>query len=158
MTIWPFNREKRDIKTLPPLSDDTHTWGVAEAGSAESPLVVRYNQAARDWSGHPQLPIKLGFAIPLNSPNEGGLPDAEENAQINQLEDIIVREIEAKTRALHALTLTTGKMKEFVFYIPQGLDIKTLHETIRSLITTHEVHCVAVIERDWDSYRQFAPK
>jgi hypothetical protein len=107
-TMWPFKRKQLDIATLPKLSDYSHSWGVAQADVGSSPLIIRYNESARNWVGHPELPIKLGFAIPLNSPNEGGLPDPEENEQLNEIEDTVVREIEARTRALHAMALTTG--------------------------------------------------
>jgi hypothetical protein len=70
--MWPFKRKQLDISTLPKLSDDSHIWGVAQADVDSSPLIIRYNESARSWVGHTQLPIKLGFAIPLNSPNEGG--------------------------------------------------------------------------------------
>ena len=155
--MWPFKRKQLDINTLPRLTDDGHSWGVAQAGYDDSPLIVRYNESARDWAGHSEMPIKLGFAIPLNSPNEGGLPDPDENEQLNVIEDIVVREIESRTRALHALALTTGTMKELVFYIPRGVDIKSIHESIQSAVTTHEVQCMAVNEPNWDSFTQFTP-
>ncbi len=155
--MWPFKRKQLDIATLPQLTQDSHSWGVAQAEVDSSPLIIRYNESAQSWVGHSELPIKLGFAIPLNSPNEGGLPDPGENEQLNDIEDTIVREIEARTRALHALALTTGVMKEFVFYIPRGTDIKSIHEGIQTSVATHEVQCMAINEPKWDSYRQFAP-
>ena len=155
--MWPFKHKQLDISTLPKLSDDSHSWGVVQADVNSSPLIIRYNESARSWVGHPELPIKLGFAIPLNSPNEGGLPHPDENEQLNDIEDIVVREIEARTQSLHAMVLTTGVMKEFVFYIPKGTDIKSIHEASQSAVTTHEIQCMAINEPKWDSYRQFAP-
>lgn len=105
--MWPFSKTPRDIKLLPGMSDDTQTWGVAQANYEGSPLLIRYNEAAKDWAGHAGLPIKLGFAVPLNSPNEGGLPDPAENEQLEAIEDLILREVEARTTGLHALVLTT---------------------------------------------------
>ena len=100
MRIWPFRRKHPDLSELPSLSQ-AGSWGVAEDVSGGSPLIVRYNQAAPNWSGHPELPIKMGFAIPLKSPNEGGLPDPDENASFNEIEDVIVREIYSRTCAFH---------------------------------------------------------
>jgi hypothetical protein len=155
--MWPFSRKQLDISTLPKLSDHSQSWGVAQANVDSSPLIIRYNESARRWLGHPELPIKLGFAIPLNSPNEGGLPDPDENEELNDIEDVVVSEIESRTRALQAMALTTGVMKEFVFYIPKGVDIKSIHEAIQAAVATHEVQCMAMNEPKWDSYRQFAP-
>jgi hypothetical protein len=156
--MWPFKPKQLDIGKLPPLSDDQHRWGVAEADLGASVLIIRYNQTARSWIGHPELPIKLGFAIPLNAPNQGGLPTPDENEQLNGIEDIILREVGARTRGLQVLALTTGVMKEFVFYIPRGVDIKTIHESVQAAVKTHKVQCMAVMEPQWDSYVRFAPE
>jgi hypothetical protein len=101
--------------------------------------------------------VKLGFAIPLNHPNQGGLPNPEENAELNPIEDLILREVSATTRGIHALTITTGTMKEFVFYIAPGADIATLHQKLQNQVSSHEVQCMAVEETNWESYRAFAP-
>lgn len=155
--MWPFSRKSLDINTLPPISSESFSWGVAQAGYDDSPLLIRFNETAKDWQGHPELPIKLGFAIPLNSPNEGGLPDPEENEQLNEIEDLITGEVGSRATGIHALVLTTGEMKEFVFYISPGADIKTMHETLMQVVSTHEVQCMAVNEPKWDTYQQFSP-
>ncbi len=155
--MWPFSRKTRDIASLPAMTDEDHPWGILQYVSDGSPLIVRYNESAKDWVAHPDLSIKLGFAVPLNSPQENGLPDPTENEQLNDVEDIIVQEVAKRTVGFHALVLTTGTMKEFVFYIPEGADIETIHETIQHNVPTHEVQCMTVTEPRWDSYRNFIP-
>ncbi len=156
--MWPFKRKQLDIKSLPSLPDDQHKWSVAEAGLDSSPLIIRCNVSARDWVGSDLLPIKLGFAIPLNAPNEGGLPDPEENAQLAEIEETVVREVAARTPGVFALVLTTGVMREYVFYVPRDVDIEAIHRSIQSRVATHDVQCMAVVESDWASYSQFAPQ
>jgi hypothetical protein len=155
--MWPFSPKPKDLSTLPAISDASHHWGIAKAGNDGSPLLIRFNKSAEEWVGHSGLPIKLGFAIPLNSPNENGLPDPDENRQLNDVEDVILREVEAETKGIHVLALTDGTMKEFVFYIPRGADIKKIHEKIQESVSTHDVQCMALEEPKWDSYRQFTP-
>ena len=87
--MWPFNRRQKDLNTLPPISSEAHAWSVAKATYDESPLIVRFNSSAKEWVGHKALAIKLGFAVPLNTPNDGGLPDPAENEQLDNIEDII---------------------------------------------------------------------
>lgn len=60
------------------------------------------------------------------------MPDPDENEQLNDIEDSILREIEARTRAIHALALTNEVMKELVFHIPTGVDIKSIHEAVQA--------------------------
>ena len=152
--VWPFSKKPRTLD-LPP--EGHHRWALAQTRGEGSNLLVRYNQTAGDWAGHPELPVKLGFAIPLNRPNRGGLPDPEENAELGAIEDLISREVFSATRGIHALTLTDGAMKELVFYVVPGTDVAKLHETIRSKVSSHDVQCMAVVEREWDSYRALVP-
>lgn len=116
---------------------------------------MRFNEAGRKLAGHPGLPIKLGFSVPLNRPNGGGLPDPDENSEVAAIEDLIAERVLADAVGLHALTLTTGVMKEFVFYIPPGRDIAGLHSALREQVSTHEVQCMAIKEPNWDSFREF---
>jgi hypothetical protein len=129
---------------------------MAKGSYDNAPLLVRYNTTAKEWVGHKQLGIKLGFAIPLNAPNVGGMPSPEENLQLNDVEDAIVRAVEVKAKGIFAMVLTTGTMKEFVFYIPENVDIESIHKAIQSAVSTHEVQCSAVRDPNWDAYIQFA--
>lgn len=155
--MWPFSKKAKDISLLPALSSDDLKWGVAQAVYGGSPLIVRFNSSASEWAGHPALPIKLGLAVPLNSPVEGGLPEPAENQQLDAIEDVIVREVEARTKGVHALVLTTGMMKEYVFYVPRETDFPGIHRAIQAAVHTHEVQCVGEHEPKWDSYKQFSP-
>jgi hypothetical protein len=151
---WPFSKKHSEL-TLPP--EDAQRWSVASGDYGGGPLVVRFNESARDVAGHPALPIKLGFAVPLNRPNEGGLPDATENEELAAIEDLIAQRVLAGAVGVHAMTLTTGVMKEFVFYIAPGLDIAALHAALREQVQSHDVQCMAVEEPGWASFRGFVP-
>jgi hypothetical protein len=56
---------------------------------------------------------------------------------------------------LHAMTLTTGVMKEYVFYIAPGLDIAGLHAALLKDVSSHDVQCIAIEEQEWESFRDF---
>jgi hypothetical protein len=150
--MWPFSKKSRRLE-LPP--EDQHRWGVAQV--RHEALVVRYNQTAGEWAGHSELPVKLGFSIPLHHPNQRGLPAPAENVELGPIEALILREVSAEARGVHVLTLTSGTMKEWVFYIAPGADIAKLHASIRSKVSSHEVQCMALEEPNWESYRAFVP-
>lgn len=152
--MWPFSKKSRELN-FPP-NDEQH-WSVGQGEYEGTVLIVRCNETAGEWAGHTGLPVKLGVAIPFNRSIEGGLPDATESAELGEVEDLIARRVCSVTHGLHALTLTTNVMKELVFYIAPGADIAKLHEDIKARVSNHEVQCVAVEERDWKSYRVFAP-
>ena len=152
--MWPFSRRQKDLNLLPSVCPDVHKWSVAESNVDGSRLIVRLNSSAREWVGHKALVIKLGFAVPLNAPNEHGLPCPDENSQLNEIEDVILREVAAKTKGILVLVLTTRAMREFVFYITADADIATIHGAIRGKVTTHEVQCMAETDPKWAAFTQ----
>jgi hypothetical protein len=155
--MWPFSKNEKELSELPSIGSDDEKWGIAQADYDGSPLIIRFNKSAKDWLGHSKLPIKLGFAIPLNSPNPTSLPDSNENSQLNDVEDAIRAEVARHAKGLLVLALTTGTMKEIIFYIAEGADIKTIHESVQAKVKSHEVQCQAEMEPEWDSYVSFTP-
>jgi hypothetical protein len=147
-----FSKKHRELR-IPP--QDEQRWSVLQGNYDEGPLLVRFNEAGRELAGHPGLPIKLGFAIPLRRPNKGGLPEPEENEELAAVEDLIAQRVLANAVGLYAMTLTTGIMKEYVFYVAPGLDIARLHAALRKEVMSHEVQCVAIEEPRWESFRDF---
>ncbi len=149
---WPFSKKDRELR-IPPV--EAQRWTVAHAGVGGEPLIVRSNDAARELAGHPALPIKLGFAVPLNRPNEGGLPDGEEHQQLTAVEDLIAAQVLASGPGVHALTLTTGVMQEVIFYVTPDRDFAGLHARVTEAVSSHTVQCLAVEDPEWESFLEF---
>ncbi len=146
------------VASLPPVASADHRWIIIKATYDDLPLIIRLNSTAREWLGHASLGIKLGFAVPLNAPDQGGLPTPEENQELNDLEDIILQEVDRGAKGIYALILTTGTMREFVFYVAAGANIGAIHQAIQRRVSTHDVQCMAVKDPAWDAYTRFAPK
>lgn len=142
------------ISELDSLED---RWLLGEVAITDGTLFVRLNQAAEPFIAHPHLGIKLGFAIPFNSPPEQGLPNPNENEMLAELEETICDGVYAAATGIHVLTLTAPEAKELVFYVADGADIGALHESLRAQSNTHDVQCLAVRDPDWESYREFLP-
>jgi len=150
--MWPFKGKSLDIATLPPIMPDGNEWSVSVVDD-DGPWMIRLNHSAQAWARHPSLPIKLGFAIPLLKPNPGGMPDANENLVVNEIEDVIKSAVNDVTPGIHVVTNTTGIMKELLFYIPKDVDIKTLHESLDASVETHDLQCIGEMEPKWPTYQ-----
>ncbi|MFN0093249.1 MAG: DUF695 domain-containing protein [Dehalococcoidia bacterium] len=98
------------------------------------------------------------FACRLNKGTTTGLPDAAEYQQLRLVEDIVLREVAVRTRGVFGLTLTDGRMRELVFYVPPGADWGELHRAVQGQVVTHDVQCVAEPEPGWDAYDYFSPR
>jgi hypothetical protein len=150
--MWPFTKKH---SSLAELSAHEHLWSVAQGVFDDQPILVRINTSVDKWIGHPDLNLKLGFALPLNNPNPGGFGTGEENLVLQEIEDLIYKLVEKRCTGLPVLVISNGVMKEFVFYIKPGPDLKQLHQDIQAQVQTHEVQCIGAIEQKWDSYMFF---
>lgn len=130
-------------------------WQLFQRESGGNPIVVRINTHLKPFAGDTELTVKIGFAVPLNSPVEGGLPEPEENLALVEIEDRIAAEVAAAGEAVHALTITMGTFKEFLFYAKPGMDIQAVHEKLMSEITSYEVQCYAEMDPDWETYKEY---
>lgn len=131
------------------------TWQISQGTSGETPIIVRRNTHLEPFAGETALTLKIGFAIPLNTPIPGGLPDPDENEAISNLEDIIFDALRASGPSVFALVISTGTFKEFVFYAQPGIDIKTVHEELVQNIKSHEIQCYAEMDPKWETYKEF---
>ena len=131
-------------------------WRVAQGEIEGSPVIVRVNDNLKPFVGKSDHTLKIGFAVPLNNPNPGGLPTPEENEQLGPIEDRILQVLRESGSVVEALAITMGTFKEFVFYTKPNTDVRAIHERLMDEIKTHDVQCYAEIEAKWDPYKQWA--
>ncbi|MCB1187449.1 DUF695 domain-containing protein [bacterium] len=150
--MWPFSKKHPPLEERESAGD---YYSVIQGQIDGQPVFIRSRQLAKGWVRHPELPIKLAFAIPYNNPRDGQIPEEAEWQQFNDIEDRLVEYVEGNIPCLYVMTITNFQMKEFVFYSVQGLDFAGLHKQAESLIPSHEVQCIAELEKRWESYQFF---
>lgn len=136
------------------FADDN--WKVAQGKYEGNPIIVRINANLHPFVGKSDHTLKIGFAIPLNNPHPGEMPDPEENILIAAIEDQITGNLNAKGSAVLALAITMGTFKEFVYYAKPGIDIASIHQELMTNIKSHDIQCIASIENKWETYREWA--
>jgi len=147
-----FGFLKRKKHTYPSES----RWAVLEGKHDGKVMYVRRNASAAQLSGHVEYKYRVGVAVPLNNPNEYGLPGSEENEQLNAIEDDLVSRLEAEQRSLQVLAITTGGMREFIFYTRDHLFSQAAFESLRDEVTSHELQAYIKEDPAWVAYDQFA--
>ena len=131
-------------------------WTVLEGTHAGKPLFARRNESASDLAGHPEYRFRIGVALPLKSPNEHGFPGNDEMFELNAIEDTLVPRLESDQRSLQVLAITTGGMREFIFYTRDPVFAQGVLEALRSEVSSHEVQGYIEEDPKWDVYAQFA--
>ncbi|TWU00907.1 DUF695 domain-containing protein [Stieleria varia] len=142
---------------LDQLPGDDAQWSLARAETDSGILFIRRNQSAEPFLGHPELGIKLGFAIPYQVASGRDVPDSAENEQVSAIEDQIIAKVAQSATGVHVLTLTDPTCKELIFYIKPGADIASIHQSLMAECTSHEIQCMAEHDASWELYLQFCP-
>ena len=97
--------------------------------------------------------IQIGVAVPLNDPDDRGLPCDGEAETLGNIEDLVV-DI-AGDRAVLVGVITTGSMREFILYTRSGDWIEGLHTQLSASVTTHRIDMMAQHDPDWTTYQSF---
>jgi hypothetical protein len=128
-------------------------WNILQGTFEGRPMFARFNPGFRAASDRGEYGIQVGVAIPLNAPNEHGLPAPPELEQLDQIEDEVVEK--ARDRAVLVGVFTTSSMREFVLYTRTSDWVESFHHELEVAVPTHEVQCMAQRDPDWNVYRTF---
>ncbi len=128
-------------------------WAVGQAEWEGHPLFVRFNTSVQDGRLKGDYPIKVGFALQFHSPSAEGLPGEEEMEQLGEIEELMEEYLGSD--GVLVLVLTTGGMREVIFYVRPDTDIAVVHKRLMAEVTSHEVQCMGEKEPEWDSYYVF---
>lgn len=142
-------------KQFPALADwpAEDRWTIAKGENDGKPILVRVNSTAKEYAGHPELPVRLGIAIPLHAPREDGLPNPTELEQLGDIENRLHAEVAKAGRVV--LVITTGGMREFVSYVRAPDAAERIVQSVQAGTTTHEVQHYAASDPKWELYDQF---
>jgi len=152
--IW--NRMFGLFKKRVPIYPGESSWTVSKGDYQGRPMVLRINVGAEELAGHAEYRFRIGVAVPLRSPSESGLPMPEENLEVNEIEDLLCGGFERDRAALHAISIATQGMKEFVFYTKAPKEAARTFEELRAKVTSHELQCVIAEDAQWSVYKQLA--
>ena len=135
----------------------TNQWTLAKNIDGEgNPILVMFNSALKAIAGRTSYTIRIGFAVPLKTTDPSGIPNPDEIDQVNGIAKHIEKRLSAQGSAIKALAITAGTFKEFVFYAQPGLDVQAVHEQLMDEIESHEVHCYARMDENWDAFREWS--
>ena len=130
-------------------------WTVARMQNEGDPMSVRRNSSAALLARHPEYRHRVGIAVPIHAPNADGFPEAAESEQLDVLENLLRQRLEHNHDALHVLTITTGAMREFIFYSRNPVAAHAIVNALCSEIATHELQCDVEDDPKWDAYKVF---
>jgi hypothetical protein len=135
-----------------PLSEYPESWSLIE--EKPNPTIIRINMGYKDAVGHPEYPIKMGVAIPVEVHD-----DATMNVK-SEIEDIL-NDVLSKKGDGALVAIITGlkgqKFIEFLSYTKRGgIDFAKIHQDLKDKFKDYEVQMYADNDAKWDAYKSFA--
>jgi hypothetical protein len=149
--MWPFNKT---LKTPDKLPIDG-PWSVGQGQHNGQVLIVRSNSGYRDFAPIASYDHQVGIAVPMRDPDANGLPSTKEDSELGDVEDALCGSLESDDSTLLVAVITTGGMREFVFYTRKPKEVETAFESLRKSITSHEIQLMIQPDKRWNTYSQF---
>ncbi len=132
-------------------------WSIAQGVIDDKPVFIRYCGGLNTNINKFKYPFQIGIAAPLLNPTMDGLTNNEEAKQLWQIEDELISSLTEKYEIIPVLFITTGGMREFVFYVsewkPEEIEV-TIKEVERKT-NHHKLQFIMQEDREWKTYEFF---
>jgi len=119
------------------------------------PVYVRGNIALRALNEKQRFPYRVGFVVAFQNPNRYGLPTDDEARELTPLENEIDRAMTGKKLGVPALIITTGGMREYVYYSNQPDAVRSQIKKMGPRMHGREVRSYVTADPGWDVYVRF---
>ena len=154
LCLFPGCGEKKSHeKTLPNITD---SWLTLEGKYGRMPMSIRINQGLESVIGHKDLQHQAGITVAILNPMKNGLPNNEEEIQLQKIEEIIASELKEMGIAVFAAVVTTGGTREFIFYTGNPKTVETSFKILTGKVYTHTLKLNIQKDKKWLVYKQFA--
>jgi hypothetical protein len=119
-------------------------------------MLIRRNDSAKQLRSNPEYNHRVGIAVPLQAPDEQGLPEGEETSQLDAIEDLLCDRLESNQDSLQVLAITTGGMREFIFYTRAAHSLQPVLDKLKTDISSHAIQCYIQLDANWSVYDDLA--
>lgn len=130
-------------------------WSILTGQEFEKPIIVRRNNSVQQYAENSAFIYRVGITVLLLKPNEVGLPSKEEVASLDQIEDELNNQLEKEGDSIQVLVITTGGMREFVYYSCNSKLIEQVIYNTRKKFSSHEIQFYVKEDKEWSIYKEF---
>lgn len=131
-------------------------WEMFKRGTADGHLAfARANVGLRDVVRRQRYPYRVGFVVRFLKPNAYGLPTDDEARELTTLENEIDRAMSTKKLGFLALVITTGGMREYVFYSNRPDAARSRIAKMKGRVQGREIRTYVTADPGWEVYDRF---
>ena len=129
------------------------SWAEAAGDQFGEPMMVRLRTDLDGARDRDKWPVRVGIAVPYQSTEDTGLPAPGEAVALETVEQMVAATV--GDRAIKAIVITMGGMREYVLYSRSASWTDELSEELSTLVTTHHVRVVTDEDDGWSFYDSF---
>jgi hypothetical protein len=135
-----------------PLTDYPENWFIIS--EKPNPTIIRINMGYKDAVGHPDYPIKMGIAIPVDVHDDVTMQLKSEIE--DTLNDVLFKKGDGALVAI-ITGLEGQKFIEFLSYTKRGgINFAKIHQDLKDKFKDQEVQMYADNDIKWEAYKSFA--
>lgn len=135
------------------LLDQEGSWAEAVGDQFGEPMTVRLRTDLDGASDRDKWSVRIGVAVPYQATADTGMPAPGEAVALETVEQMVAAAV--GDRAIKAIVITMGGMREFVLYAKSSSWADELGQELSSLVTTHHVRVVTDDDDGWAFYDSF---
>lgn len=147
--MWnPFQKKPLGADKLP-LPDQ---WQLVQGERSGKPIIARIHVGYRDFRGVTGFDHEVSIAVPLRRADDNGLASANENEELNALENAICGLFEQERESLFVATTTCAGIREFMLYTKNPEAARRKFKVLENRTTAHKVFLKIESDKEWSAY------
>lgn len=155
MGIFDNLFKKKTESNSAEITSIPESWSVSTGENNGQPMFVRKNNACDKIAGNKNYSTNCGIAFKLLSPNADGLPDIENEPELNNLEDDIFDIFESDLNSIVPIVITTSGFREFVIYTKNLAEFNIRLEKLKQKYPKYELTTYNKSDQNWNTYKSF---
>ena len=132
------------------------SWSVIDGLKEKEPVIIRVNRGLKELAGHPAFPERIEILIRFNSAGSDGMPSAEENFNLQELEDSLANALTSSNKSLYAAVVTGMGSKRLIFYTSDLGNAAIKANEILKKTDDHHIEVLTSKDFDWGVYRSLS--
>ncbi|WP_339701407.1 DUF695 domain-containing protein [uncultured Roseivirga sp.] len=137
------------------ITEIPESWSVLTGHNKGKPMLVRKNLACNRIAGNKNYPTSCGIAFKLLSPNADGLPDIENEPELDNLEDDIFDFLQSDLNSIVPIVITTSGFKEFVIYTKDFAEFEVRLKKLKLKYPKYQLTTYNKPDQNWNTYKSF---
>ncbi len=127
------------------------TWGIFNVTVQNFPMIFRVRTSFDNYAPLKDYCYQVGIAIPFNQKTETGIVSPQEDKELAEIEDQIIKYIEDDDSGLVGV-ITGQNMREFVLYTRNHVKVKVAFNSLKNSISGYELQLMVKDDPSWSTY------